>query len=267
MLLGNGTGTFRPASNFAAGTGPNAVAIADLNADNRPDLALSDTSSSVSVLLHTAPKVSLSLPGLTFSTQPLDTFSTAKSVTVTNTGNATLHVSRVYTIGANADDYIVSRDTCSTFAIGPSAACTLDVRFGPQATGASGATLALIDDIFPGEQYVGLSGTGGTLPQGPPGPQGLTGPRGRAGRRAHVTCRVRTKGNKKVRVTCTVRLRFPSARLAIRVGSSAPASKSVHGRVAHLFGTGTSRNGRVRVVVTVHLAHRSVRYAGFLAAS
>jgi hypothetical protein len=40
VLLGNGDGTFRPKADFGTGGGPRSVAIADLNADGRPDLAV-----------------------------------------------------------------------------------------------------------------------------------------------------------------------------------------------------------------------------------
>ncbi len=56
VLLGNGDGTFQPAQTFAAGIGPNSVAVGDFNGDGIPDLAVADggvfgQSSVVSVLL------------------------------------------------------------------------------------------------------------------------------------------------------------------------------------------------------------------------
>src|SRR5690349_19617747 len=38
ILLGNGDGTFQPATNVIAGTNPTAIAAADFNADGRADL-------------------------------------------------------------------------------------------------------------------------------------------------------------------------------------------------------------------------------------
>jgi hypothetical protein len=40
--LGNGNGTFQSAVNYAAGAYPNAVAVADMNGDGRPDLAVAN---------------------------------------------------------------------------------------------------------------------------------------------------------------------------------------------------------------------------------
>jgi hypothetical protein len=52
VLLGNGDGTFGPKTDFGVGSSPVSVAIADLNADGRPDLAVANFfSSSLSVLL------------------------------------------------------------------------------------------------------------------------------------------------------------------------------------------------------------------------
>lgn len=42
VLLGNGDGTFRPVITYAAGNGAQAVAVADLNGDGKPDLVLAN---------------------------------------------------------------------------------------------------------------------------------------------------------------------------------------------------------------------------------
>ena len=53
VLLGNGLGTFAPATTFAAGPSPIAVLAADLNGDGQPDLVVADNGGGVAVLLDT----------------------------------------------------------------------------------------------------------------------------------------------------------------------------------------------------------------------
>ena len=52
ILLGNGTGSFGTATNFAAGIGPFSVAVGDFNGDTILDLAVTNVNSNnVSILL------------------------------------------------------------------------------------------------------------------------------------------------------------------------------------------------------------------------
>jgi hypothetical protein len=53
VMLGTGTGGFGPKTDFMSGVGPAAVAIGDLNADGKPDVAVANDVGSVSVLLGT----------------------------------------------------------------------------------------------------------------------------------------------------------------------------------------------------------------------
>src|SRR5215472_5903482 len=50
ILLGNGNGTFRSPVDYATGTGPNMVSVADFNGDLKPDLVV-ENATSFSVLL------------------------------------------------------------------------------------------------------------------------------------------------------------------------------------------------------------------------
>ncbi len=94
VLLGTGTGSFGPPTNFAVGNIPESVAIGDLNGDGKPDLAVANTNSNnVSVLLNncTVPTLTLADPavclgpgglvGVTFSVT--NSANTAQPVTAT----------------------------------------------------------------------------------------------------------------------------------------------------------------------------------------
>src|SRR5207302_4496651 len=53
VLLGDGTGSFSAATNFAVGSSPNSVAVGDFNGDGKQDLATANSGlANVSVLLR-----------------------------------------------------------------------------------------------------------------------------------------------------------------------------------------------------------------------
>ena len=114
ILLGNGDGTFTPASSspVAVGAGPTAVAVGDFNRDGRLDLGTAnDAGNTVSVLLQ-APLAGLSTNSLTFSSQVVGTTSSPQSVTLTNTGTAGMAISSVSLSGANAANFALPGNTC-----------------------------------------------------------------------------------------------------------------------------------------------------------
>jgi hypothetical protein len=76
---------------------------------------------------------------LSFGPQEVTKPSSARTVTLTNSGASPLTVGHVVVTGANAGDFAVSADACSTQSLAPGASCTVDVRFTPGAEGARGA--------------------------------------------------------------------------------------------------------------------------------
>lgn len=83
--------------------------------------------------------------GLTSSTQP---------VTLSNTGNAPLHVSNIQVSGSFSQT-----NTCSA-PIAPAGSCTVNVAFSPTVAGASIGALTFSDDAAGSTQTVALSGSG-----------------------------------------------------------------------------------------------------------
>jgi hypothetical protein len=103
------------------------------------------------------PVLSLSSPTVAFGDQPIGTSSTAKTVTVTNTGNSPMTVTGVARGGTGASKFTVDQD-CTSAPVYPGESCTISTVFSPSAVGALTPTLALTSDG--GNATINLSGTG-----------------------------------------------------------------------------------------------------------
>jgi subtilase family serine protease len=104
-----------------------------------------------------APAVSLSPTSLTFSSKNVGTTSTAQSVTLSNTGNATLNISSINIGGTNLGDF-AQTNTCGSSVVAGSN-CAISVTFTPTATGTRSASLAITDNASGSPQTVSLSGS------------------------------------------------------------------------------------------------------------
>lgn len=108
-----------------------------------------------------APAVGFSSGSLTFAALVVGETSTPQSVTLTNTGTASLIVSSVGITGTNATSFSV--DTASTNCVGTvlvGKSCTISVTFAPQAFGQLSAAVSVTDNASGSPQSVTLSGTG-----------------------------------------------------------------------------------------------------------
>lgn len=101
----------------------------------------------------TAPGISVTPGSLTFPTTGLGTPSAARTVTVTNTGNAPLDVTQPLTV---TGDFAATG--CGT-AVAPGGTCTVSVVFTPTANGARTGTLTLASNAG-AAPTVALAGTG-----------------------------------------------------------------------------------------------------------
>ena len=101
-----------------------------------------------------APAVSLSPAALAFGNQAVGVASTARSVTLTNTGSGTLTLAGV---GASPG-FAVGSGCGTTLAAG--ASCTLSVSFTPAALGAASGSLSVSSNAAGSPHAVALSGTG-----------------------------------------------------------------------------------------------------------
>ena len=105
-----------------------------------------------------SPAVTLTPATLTFSSQTVGAAGAAQTVTLTNSGTATLSSTVISITGANAGDYSQTNN-CGT-SVAPSANCTINVSFKPTAAGTRTASVSIADNATGSPQSVALSGTG-----------------------------------------------------------------------------------------------------------
>ena len=105
----------------------------------------------------TAAQASISLgpTSLAFGTQAVATASAPQTITVTNTGNASLTVSMVATSGDFRE-----ADNCTSASIAVNSTCTIQVSFLPTATGGRSGLLTVYGNVSGGQATAALSGTG-----------------------------------------------------------------------------------------------------------
>jgi len=110
--------------------------------------------------------VTLSRTAIDFSTQRVGTTSVVQSVTLTQNGTATLHISTVAIGGTNAGDFAFAAGTTCTNGATVAASggtCVINLTFSPLATGMRTATVTITDDAggTPGStQTITMTGTG-----------------------------------------------------------------------------------------------------------
>jgi 6-phosphogluconolactonase (cycloisomerase 2 family) len=100
---------------------------------------------------------------LSFPDTPVGRLSSPQTVTITNTGPATVRFNSITVGGANAVDFQITTNRCQTptsGALSANASCTIDFTFNPQAAGARTATLTIASDGAGSPQTVTLTGNG-----------------------------------------------------------------------------------------------------------
>ena len=128
------------------GTSSGSLTISDSAVGNPQVVSLTGTG--------TGPAVSLSPGSLNFGNVNVGTRSPQQTVTLTNTGNATLNISSVSTTGP----FILSNHCGSTLAVG--ANCKINVQFSPSTSGTASGTVSIADNALPSPQTVSLTGVG-----------------------------------------------------------------------------------------------------------
>jgi hypothetical protein len=114
----------------------------------------------VAKIAFLGPAADLSASSLSFGSQPVDSTSAARKVTLTNAGETNLNIS---SITAGGDFALFTTATSCTYTGGmvtPRTHCTIDVTFTPTATGSRTGTITVVDDATGSPQIISLTGTG-----------------------------------------------------------------------------------------------------------
>ena len=127
--------------------------------DNAPGGGTQTVNLSGTGIPANSPGFSANPSAVTFPNTQVSTTSANKTVTVTNTGGATLHVSSVTLATGNFTDFAIVTNGC-TGPILAGANCAVTVNFTPLGTGARSTNLHFVDDAASSPQDVSLSGTG-----------------------------------------------------------------------------------------------------------
>ena len=140
--------TFKPSSP----SGKNATLNFADNASDSPQTA-SLTGTGAGAVVTLAPS-----SGLTFASQIVGSTSSAQGVVLTNTGNATLHITGISITGANPSDFS-QINTCGAN-IDSGDNCAISVTFTPTVSGTRMASVSIEDNASGSPQGLPLTGTG-----------------------------------------------------------------------------------------------------------
>ncbi len=172
-LVGDSTGSFSLANTCTAVLAPSASCQATVTfaptaaglfqaslqiTDNAPgspqSLALSGTATSPATPQS---QVSLSASSLSFSSQTQGTSSAAQAITLTNSGNATLHFLPGVTLGGSYAKDWSETNTCNA-PLAAQGTCTISVIFSPSDNGILTASIGITDDAPNSPQVINLYG-------------------------------------------------------------------------------------------------------------
>jgi len=140
-------GHFAP---VASGAMTAAIVITDNATGSTQSIALSGTGA--------GPAVKLSATHLAFGVENVGTAGGSQSVTMTNTGSATLTISSITVTGADASSWVFANACGTSLAAG--ANCSIHGHFAPVTGGALTAQISITDNAAGSPQTIALSGTG-----------------------------------------------------------------------------------------------------------
>jgi len=108
------------------------------------------------------PIASLSVGALSFSATTAGATSPAQTITLKNTGGATLNITSISITGANASNFAATNN-CG-LSLAASATCTVSIAFTPSSAASFSASLSFADNAANSPQSVTLTGAGISAP-------------------------------------------------------------------------------------------------------
>ena len=105
------------------------------------------------------PVVNLSATSLSFNNQPVNSSSPVQSVTLSNSGSATLIISNISVSGDFSFGSTATSCPYSGGSVYPGASCTIDILFNPSMSGTLSGSVTVSDNVSPA-QSITLSGSG-----------------------------------------------------------------------------------------------------------
>jgi hypothetical protein len=154
--------TFAPS---ASGTGSQQATLSII--DNAPGSPQSVTLTGAGVAPPPpAPAVTVAPNPISFPTTTQGTTSSLIQVSVTNSGNATLHISSVVLGGNNPGDFSMTNLCSGPYAA--NAACMITLTFTPLAAGQRSAVISITDDASNSPQSIPVSGMATAAPSTAP---------------------------------------------------------------------------------------------------
>jgi hypothetical protein len=128
------------------------------NAALTPEQIVADMSTPVGGGSGQYPVLTLSATALDFGNQFLHAVSNAQTVTLTNTGNASMALGGITILGAASNAFHESDDCGSTLPV--NGTCTITVTFTANQIGPAGATISIADTAPGSPHTIALAGTG-----------------------------------------------------------------------------------------------------------
>jgi YVTN family beta-propeller protein len=116
------------------------------------------------IMIPPVPAMFLTSTSLSFGNQAVSTSSAPQLITIANSGTGPLNVMNIAVTGVDAADFAISPGgTCTgtSFALAPTASCTIAVTYAPGSEGQQTASLTITDNSAGSPHTVTLQGNGG----------------------------------------------------------------------------------------------------------